>query len=218
MKIDEKLLNRINELISSGRNLKIGNEDGQVLNENHRQMCKGWLAPSQNIVHLLIKETENPYRTAIDKICASERGYCIHESVGEVTIILQEMLRDVENGLVSSIEAQAKAEAFDDFLDHAKEYLKNKRPNEAGVIAGVVFEDILRTICRNNGIEEKGKKLDSIISELTKNNLFTQIKAKRARVSAHVRTKATHAQWDEFEQEDVETTIKFTEELILKFP
>ncbi len=41
------------------------------------------------------------------------------------------------------------------------------------------------------------------------------VKAKRARVAAHVRTKATHAQWDDFHLNDVKVTIEFTEELIL---
>ncbi len=84
------------------------------------------------------------------------------------------------------------------------------------MIAGVVFEDTLRRICRNEGIAEKGKKLDSLIDELVKSSTLTQVKAKRARVAAHIRTKATHAQWDDFELEDVNTTIDFTEELIIK--
>jgi hypothetical protein len=55
-----------------------------------------------------------------------------------------------------------------------------------------------------------------LISELTKANIISPTKAKRARVSAHVRTKATHAQWDEYELEDVEATITFTDELVSK--
>ena len=35
------------------------------------------------------------------------------------------------------------AEAFDDFLDHAEAYLHGGRKMEAGVIAGVVFEDTI---------------------------------------------------------------------------
>jgi hypothetical protein len=118
--------------------------------------------------------------------------------------------------LLASIENQTRASVFDDFLDHAKDYAKNKLKNEAGVIVGVVFEDTLRTICRNASIEEKDNKLDFLINELVKAGIFAPIKAKRARVAAHVRTKATHAQWDEFELVDVNTTINFTEELILK--
>lgn len=50
---------------------------------------------------------------------------------------------------------------------------------------------------------------------MVKNDIISQAKAKRARAAAHVRTKATHAQWDEFDNNDVQGTIDFTEELIL---
>ena len=86
--------------------------------------------------------------------------------------------------------------------------------NEAGVIAGVVFEDTMRSISRNLEILESGIKLDQVIINLTKSGALLQIKAKRARAAAHVRTKATHAQRVEFELSDVEATISFTEELI----
>jgi len=41
-----------------------------------------------------------------------------------------------------------RAETFDDFLDHAVFYAKKGRKMEAGVIAGVVFEDTIRRIHR----------------------------------------------------------------------
>ncbi|NTU49999.1 MAG: hypothetical protein HGA87_03765 [Desulfobulbaceae bacterium] len=167
-------------------------------------------------MHLVIENAANPYKTSIDKACAKDRGYAAQEGVGEVTVILESLLHDIEAGLLASIEDQTRASVFDDFLDHAKEYAKEKRPQEAGVIAGVVFEDTLRTICRSAGIEEKGKKLDLLIDTLVKEGVLTQVKAKRAKVAAHVRTKATHAQWNEYELEDVNTAIGFTEELILK--
>lgn len=216
MKIEEKVRKKFEELITAGDRLKYGNEHGQVRGEEHRQECIGWLASAQNITHLVVSSPSNPYRTSVDKICSADRGYCVQESVGEVTVILKSLMKDIDIGLLTSIESQTRASVFDDFLNHAKEYAKHKLKNEAGVIAGVVFEDTLRNICRNAGIEEKGKKLDLLIDELVKVGMLTQVKAKRAKVAAHVRTKATHAQWDEFELEDVDTTIQFTEELVTK--
>ena len=212
MKIEKKVREKFEELINSGNRLKCGNEHGQVHNEEHSQNCVGWLASAQNIVHLVISNANNPYKKSVDKICNTFRGYRIPISVGEVTVILELLLQDIDRGLLASIEDQTRASVFDDFLDHAKEYTRNNISNEAGV----VFEDTLRTICRNSDIDEKDKKLHFLIDQLVKSGILTQVKAKRARVAAHVRTKATHAQWDEFEIEDVNTTIEFTEELILK--
>ena len=55
---------------------------------------------------------------------------------------------------------------------------------------------------------------DDLISALAKADIISQTKAKRARVGAHVRTKATHAQWDEFDLNDVKGAIDFCRELI----
>lgn len=216
MEIEEKVRRKFEELLNTGDQLKHGDDYGQVRGETHRQDCIGWLASAQNIVHLVVTNPGDPYRASVDKVCSYKRGLRVQESVGEVSVILRLLLHDIDSGLLASIENQTRAFVFDDFLDHAKEYAKNKLSKEAGVIAGVVFEDTLRSICRNKGIAEKSNKLDSLIDELVKEGILTQLKAKRAKVAAHVRTKATHAQWDEFDLEDVNTTIDFTEELILK--
>ncbi len=215
MEIDERVRNKFDVLIRSGCQLKNGNEHGQVRGEAHLQDCIAWIASAHNIVHLVVTNSSNPYRMSVDRICGLDRGYCTHESVGEVTVILKSLLEDIDLGLLASIEDQTRAAVFDDFLDHAKEYAREKRKNEAGVISGVVFEDTLRGICRKAGVTEQGRKLDVLIDDLVKAGTLTQVKAKRAKVAAHVRTKATHAQWDEFELGDVDTTIAFTEELIL---
>lgn len=216
MEIEEKVRKRFAELLDAGNQLKHGNKDGQVRNDAHRQDCIGWLTSAQNVVHLVVPNPANPYRTSVDKICSSDRGYCVHGCVGEITVILKSLLSDIDAGVLASIEDQTRASVFDDFLDHAKEYLREKRKNEAGVIAGVVFEDTLRSICRHVGIAEQGRKLDTLIDDLVKAGSLSQVKAKRAKVAAHVRTKATHAQWDEFGLEDVNVTIALTEELVLK--
>jgi hypothetical protein len=44
------------------------------------------------------------------------------------------------------------------YLDHGAEYLKHGRKDEAAVIAGIVFEDTVRRICRVLGLpEERGR-------------------------------------------------------------
>lgn len=107
-----------------------------------------------------------------------------------------------------------RAETFGDFLDHAEAYYSDGRKNESAAIAGVVFENAVRRICDRCNISERGKKLDDLISALAKAQVITQTKAKLARVAAHVRTKATHAQWDEFDSSDVRITIDFSRQLM----
>lgn len=215
MSIEEKIAQRLGQLIEQSGALSNGNQYGQCVEESQRARCSAWITAAQNAVHLVFPSATAPYRMKIDRIAGADHGYVIHEAVREAASVLQNMVVDAKAGLLASVANQARAETFDDFLDHADAYLRDKRKNEAGVIAGVVFEDTLRQICRNEGIAEKGLKIDGLITELTTRGEISGVKAKRARVAAHVRTKASHAQWDEYEIEDVRATIEFTRELLV---
>lgn len=138
----------------------------------------------------------------------------IYEGVAELGAVLQNLVWDADAGVLAPVADQARAETFDAFLDHAEYYVQGTKKNEAGVIAGVVFEDSVRRVCRKLGITETDVKPDQLISSLVSAGTFSSVKAKRARADAGVRTKATHAQWDEFELSDVEATIVFTREFI----
>jgi hypothetical protein len=67
---------------------------------------------------------------------------------------------------------------------------------------------------------DKGIELEQVINALqsTPKDSPTLIggEGKRAKAAAHVRTKATHADWDEFTADDVRAAIKFTREFIAK--
>lgn len=96
----------------------------------------------------------------------SQHGWQINRAVGELAALLRNLLVDAEAGLLTFVADRARAEEFDDFLDHADAYFADGRKNESGVIAGVVFEDTLRRICRKEGVSEKGLKLDGLTAKL----------------------------------------------------
>ena len=214
MPMEEDIRARLQQLLDESSRLSQGNENGQCTDPGQMQACSAWLTAAQNLVHLICTDSNVPYRTKADRVALGDHGYKIHEGVGELAAVLTALQNDADLGLLASVADRARAETFDDFLDHADVYLKDSRKNEAGVIAGVVFEDTVRRVCRKSTIEERGKRIDELISALSHKGEISGIKAKRARAAAHVRTKATHAQWDEFELEDIRATIEFTRELI----
>jgi hypothetical protein len=212
--IEDDLRVRIAQLIQESSTLSRGNKNGQCVDERQQQLCSAWLTAAHNAVYRACPDPKTPYRQKADKVALGNHGYVIHAAVGELAAVLQNLLTDADAGLLASVADRARAETFDDFLDHAEAYAKENRKNESGAIAGVVFEDTLRRICAKLGIAEKGAKLDALISELAARGELTAVRAKRARAAADVRTKATHAQWSEFEVSDVQATISFTRELI----
>ncbi|MDV6348811.1 hypothetical protein R2083_14920 [Nitrosomonas sp. Is35] len=214
MTIEDTIKKRIEELLSETAWLTQSDDEGATISDQQRHECSAWLVSAQHIIYLICAEIKTPYLARANNIAEKDHGWLINLGVGEMAALLRTLLADANAGLLSSIADRARAETFDDFLDHADKYLADQRKNESGVIAGVVFEDTLRRICRRLNIIEKGVKLDALISELSSHGELSAIKAKRARVAAHVRTKASHAQWEEFESSDVQATIEFTRELV----
>jgi hypothetical protein len=128
---------------------------------------------------------------------------------------LENILEEIELGLIGSITAQVQAELFDDFLEHGEHYLDAGRTNEGGVIAAIVFEDTLRRPARKHQITEKDRPLDQVISDLVKLKALTGLEAKKSRVYAEVRAKVAHAQWDEVKESDVREVIGFLNSSLL---
>jgi hypothetical protein len=199
--------------LEDAERLRRGNSIGQVLSEGHRQECVGWISAALHAVQLACPDSANAYRKKAEEIASGRHGLMIPTCVGELAQIIKHLSADLQAGLLATA-GRARAETFDDFLEHARAYLEEGRQQPAGVIAGVVFEDTIRTVCRKHNIDEEDSKLDDLISDLAKIGVLSGTKAKRARAAAHVRTKATHAQWDEFDLGDVSATIDFAEEII----
>ena len=215
MPIEDVIKTRLQELIDDSSHLSLGDKHGQCTDPMQMQECSAWLTAAQNLVHLICADPKAAYRSKADRIATTDRGFMVHTAVGELSAVLTALLKDADLGLLASVADSTRAKTFDNFLDHADAYLGQKRKKEAGVIAGVVFEDTVRRVCGKKAIVEKGTPLDELISALSSIGEISAVTAKRARAAAHVRTKATHAQWDEFELEDVRATIEFTRELIV---
>jgi hypothetical protein len=175
---------------------------------------RAWLIASEHAVKLVCPSDSNPYHVDAQSIVLKGTIPLHAHLVDQMAALLVRLLQEIEGGLLTTIENHAIAVTFDDFLDHGAEYLKDGRKNEAAVIAGIVFEDTVRRICRVLEIPENGVPLDALISELTKRDVLTALKAKRARAAAGLRTSAAHARWEEIQLSDVQPVVEFTRELM----
>lgn len=220
MSVEKSIITRIKSLIEKGIPLSPAGKKGSGLLDGEEEAMAGWLASAIHAVELIVGPLLSPYKNGCISIRANFDTSSIHgyqqgeeksKCVGEMVSILENLLADIEAGLISSLEDRIKAETFDDFLDHAEHYHKSGR-KESGVIAGVVFEDTIRRIANNNDVGVGS--LETTIDELVKKGVITATKAKLAKHAAHVRNKATHANWDEFDLKDVNDTINFTRQMI----
>jgi hypothetical protein len=122
-----------------------------------------------------------------------------------------------DQGLLSSVANQARAETFDDLLDQAAEQLSPFVVQGSSILATAVFEDTLRRICRSNGIADRAVSSDTLITALDQGGFITSVMAKRCRAAAGARNKALHAQWDEITLQDVEMVIALARELLTSY-
>ena len=127
---------------------------------------------------------------------------------------LASIVEEIELGLLKKAEYIFVASAFDDFLDHAEHFHKSGKKMESSVLASIVFEDTLRKISNKYNIPPSGSSIEEIIDNLTKENAWSSVKAKRIKAYAAVRNKSLHANWDEFEHRDVGELIKGVRELL----
>jgi len=171
--------------------------------------AEGWITEALNITELAIPIENNAYRRRIREIADRGQVSSIDKAIA-IAECLRGMLPDINAGLIADFGNRVRAETFDDFLDHTEAYHREGQRQAAGVLAGVVFEDTIRRISRDKGIQEKGEDLDKLISALARQTVITSQQSKQARTAAHVRTKATHAQWDEYDLDGVEETIRLT--------
>jgi len=221
MPVEKDIIDRISALIEQGKPISPVEKKGHALTGDEEHQIAGWLTSAYHVVELVVDGPLNPYKQHCSSVQVnyntawtkgSRENRAKSECVGEMVSLLENLLVDIEAGLISSIVNQVRAETFDNFLDHGEQYYKHKRKQEAGTIAGVVFEDTIHRIAKIH--DASNELLEDVINNLVKVEVLTQVKVKRAKVASHVRNKATHAEWDEFELDDVKVTIDFTRELI----
>jgi hypothetical protein len=208
--IEAAVKKKIQELIARAK-AHPQTTNGLARDAGQRVACQVWITEALNVIELAVPRPSNAYRRKIEVL---SKATGIISSVNAIAQLLGALLSDSDAGLLGNFADQIRAETFDDFLDQAEAYLKSDRKVESGVIAGVVFEDTVRRIYRNQGHDDKDRKLEDLINTLARDGIISGQQSKQAKVAAHVRTKATHAQWDEFDLQGVTDTIQITRLLV----
>lgn len=233
MEMKEEVTQRFETLINQGRGLigTLGPEvvviraDGseKVNPESYQYWVpkvrvpefRSWLTSASNLIHFVAPH-ETHLAKECDRLMADDH---LKQGVpSNVLVLMLGLLKgakdDWEHGFLGRIEYIVAGAMFDDFLDHAAEYHRGNRKNEASVLASAVLEDTVKKIAQKNGVETSGKTLDPLVNELVKANVFTPVKGKRVKAYAGVRNQALHAEWDKFDISDVGQLIEGTRELI----
>ena len=72
--VDEKIKERIENLIKAAQELSIGDKHGHALSTDHASSCKGWLAAAANVVQLVCGDSPSAYKDQFQKVLDARYG------------------------------------------------------------------------------------------------------------------------------------------------
>jgi hypothetical protein len=211
MKIDKKIVDRLEQLIEMGaqvsrtatsRSTRTVEFWGDHAVDN--EMSHQWGTSCLNLLGRVFGKESDHYVRFASLFPEFDNYSPVVKALG----ILKAAKDDYENGYLFEARTLIQAEVFDDFLEQA-EYLFNSGYHEpAAVVAGAVQEDGLRQLCIKNKITLPAKpKLDTMNADLAKAGVFSVLAQKQITTSADIRNKAAHGQWAEFTKDDVKQML-----------
>lgn len=138
-------------------------------------------------------------------------NYGTFKSVRAVFLAAKE---DFEGGYLVSVQNLVQAELAGSEIDQATELWDSGYTTAAAVVAGVVLETTLRSLCEANGLAIG--TLNKMNDDLAKAGIYNSLKQKRITSLAAVRNSAAHGKTNEFTAQDVKSMIadvqRFAEE------
>lgn len=134
--------------------------------------------------------------------------------------VLRSLRDDFQRGLLDPLADQIEAEVAVDLMEQAERLMDEGEVPEhehipAAVLAGAVLERALRTLCSDQeppiDTQTDGgrpKKLNVMIADLKKAEVYNEMRAKQLRVWAGIRNNAAHGHFEEFTRADVEEMLR----------
>lgn len=117
---------------------------------------------------------------------------------------------DIESGLLVDMRSLIAAELLGDFLEQAEALLEAGYHIPAASLAGAVLEDTLRKLCARHQIKVAEKtKIDSLNSDLARNQVYNLLTQKEITAKADIRNNADHGHPSEFTKGDVQAMVKW---------
>lgn len=177
------------------------------------ELFLGWRVKAKTLIRSACG-TDHDHLDAFIK--AEESGgfkgnYSTLKSVRAVFLAAKE---DFEGGYLVSVRNLIQAEVAGSEIDQATELWDSGYTTAAAVVAGVVLETTLRTLCEVNSLSIG--KLDKMNADLAKAGVYNSLKQKSITSLAAVRNSAAHGKTDEFTAQDVKAMIadvqRFAEE------
>ena len=146
---------------------------------------------------------------AAEEIRAYEDSPTRFKRMGAVFLAARE---DFEGGYLNSLRNLVQAELAGGELDQARELFASGYSAAAAVVAGVVLENTLRSLCAKRGLS--AGSMERMNADLTRATEYNAVVQKRVTALAAVRNSAAHGKSGEYTNDDVKSMIPEVERFV----
>ncbi len=203
MKADPIIAKRFLDLEKKGEEVNATKERDDPYEGVDRKLFNEWSISVLNLLQRVFGEKSPQYTNFSDR-------YRIYNGYGltfdECWGIFHGAKEDFNSGFLINIRSLIKAEDSVEILDQAEELLHANYKDPAGVLAGVALEIALKDLCNRNSVLVA--KMDSMNTELCKLGVYNLGMQKQITAWAHLRNKAAHGEFSEYNNADVDLMIK----------
>lgn len=178
-----------------------------------------WVTRLGQLVRRLYGEQSQHFQTYSSAL-ATNYFYNLHSNYNahfsQMVGVAKAIKHDLGNGLLVNFKNLVQADVFADFLEMGEYLLNEGYKDAAAVIIGAVLEDGLRKLAEQHGIsvsQASGKPLtiEPLNTELAKHDVYSKLVQKQITSWAHIRNKAAHGEFGEYNLEQVQMMLLFVQ-------
>lgn len=219
-RLDTKIQTEVNDLASSGASLlRTIQSLSDTIDGENLIVVTTWVTRLGQLIRRLYGEKSQhfeSYSTAL----STNYFYNLHSQwnshFSQMVGVARAIKHDLDNGLLVHFKALVQADIFADFLEMGEYLLQEGYKDAAAVIIGSVLEDGLRKIAEANGIprtQTSGKPMtiEPLNVELAKQEVYSKLVQKQITSWAHIRNKAAHGEFGEYNKEQVQMMLFFVQ-------
>lgn len=190
------------------KNTVLGSGSYQHIDEH---LILNWAVKARNLISSACGKDSEHYTSFVEaeKIYSYEDTPTRLKRMGAVFSAAQE---DFDGGYLNSIRNLVHAELAGNEIDQARELFASGYGAAAAVVAGVVLETTLRSLCTKRGLSVGSmERMNADLAKATEYNALVQ---KRVTSLAAVRNSAAHGKTAEYTNEDVKNLIAEVERFV----
>jgi hypothetical protein len=192
MKVDQIVIDRLNELL----------QEGDKLTYRNVVAATAWITSATNVIERSFGSNSEHYKSMLLARKHLENSY-LSGALDVAKGVTLSAKNDYERGVFFSIVDLVSADVADDYLDQATKLLDGNYKQAACIIAGVALEVAIKRLCDHHGIPHAS--FETMNSELKRIGIYSEPKRKLLSGWYGLRSSAAHG--DDVGNRDVASMI-----------